>query len=494
MLSGCLAFEPIFPQDLLLLQCAKHTSSAYNVLLFVGYSCSEHKMSYTGLHSRCLVCLFITWLLLPSCLCEEGHDGHDHGHDNHGHDDHGTKWEWAGAFNVHTDEQYTWIAEKVGGKYADSAMKLLIMPAKNATSAAIHEVEHEAEETWEGNATHVSAGSALPLGVGKLYELEFNSKASISTFQVLFSTSAKYQAASADDHHDHDHDHDHKQPFVIFAQYIPTEFGLRNHYLRDPEDQDAKPEATEPASGEAAAPKNTGLAILASSVVCLATLTGLALLVPGVGVAMIRFRLFKYMDAFASGAVLATVFFLIYPESYLNISAAHPDESVASAWWGSSVLLGFFIPALIEWLMAVLFPQGHHVHGDHDHVIQSKVIRPDGQTEGTPEGDVEVPSSGFAPQPKPCWPMNGVAWSVLLGDGMHNFVDGVLIGVAFKLCDPATGWTVAAATILHELVCISMAPVPFFVPDPSVVLQGLPDRCGISVAGPADILGVVFMQ
>uniref|UniRef100_A0A7S4G737 Uncharacterized protein n=1 Tax=Eutreptiella gymnastica TaxID=73025 RepID=A0A7S4G737_9EUGL len=417
-------------------------------------------MSCTGLHSRCLVCLLITWLLLPSCFCEDSHDGHDHGHDDHGH---GAKWEWAGVFNVHTDEQYTWIAEKVGGKYADPAMKLLIMPAKNATGAAIHEVEHEAEEIWEGNATHVSALSALPLGVGKLYDLEFNSQASISTFQVLFSTSAKYKVASDDDHHGHDHgdDHDDKHPFVIFAQHFPTEFELRIHYLRDPEGQDAEPEATEP---DAAAPNNTGLAILASSLVCWATLIGLVLIVPGVGVAMIRFRLFKYMDAFASGAVLATVFFLIYPESYLNIMVAYPKESVASAWWGSSVLLGFLIPALIEWLMAVLFPEGyeahHAAHNEHTDGARrddtpvvagwkSKVIDSEGQTDSKPEGDAEDPSAGATK--KPCWPMNAVAWSVLLGDGMHNFGDGVLIGVAFKLCEPATGWTVAAASVLHEL-------------------------------------------
>ena len=336
----------------------------------------------------------------------------------------------------------------------------------------------------------MSAPSALPLGVGKLYELEFNSHASISTFQVLFSTSAKYKVASDDDHHGHDHgdDHDDKHPFVIFAQHFPTEFELRIHYLRDPEGQDAEPEATEPASGDAAAPKNTGLAILASSLVCLATLIGLVLIVPGVGVAMVRFRLFKYMDSFASGAVLATVFFLIYPESYLNIMVAYPSESVASAWWGSSVLLGFFIPALIEWFMAVLFPEGyeaHHAAHDHD-VIKSEIIHPQGQTDGTPEGDAEDPSSGATK--KPCWPMNAVAWSVLLGDGMHNFVDGVLIGVAFKLCDPATGWTVAAATVLHELVCLSMAP-PAFVPGPSVRLQGLLDRCRMTVQEPADILG-----
>merc|ERR1740138_494403 len=43
------------------------------------------------------------------------------------------------------------------------------------------------------------------------------------------------------------------------------------------------------------------------------------------------------------------------------------------------------------------------------------------------------------------------AWAVLVGDFLHNFADGVAIGVAFKTCDPAFGWVVATGTIAHEL-------------------------------------------
>lgn len=39
---------------------------------------------------------------------------------------------------------------------------------------------------------------------------------------------------------------------------------------------------------------------------------------------------------------------------------------------------------------------------------------------------------------------------ILLGDGLHNFVDGVLIAAAF-LVDPALGWTTTVAILAHEL-------------------------------------------
>ena len=40
--------------------------------------------------------------------------------------------------------------------------------------------------------------------------------------------------------------------------------------------------------------------------------------------------------------------------------------------------------------------------------------------------------------------------SVLVGDGIHNFCDGVITAAAF-LADPTLGWVTAAAVIAHEI-------------------------------------------
>jgi zinc transporter ZupT len=44
-----------------------------------------------------------------------------------------------------------------------------------------------------------------------------------------------------------------------------------------------------------------------------------------------------------------------------------------------------------------------------------------------------------------------VAWSVLIGDLLHNFVDGIAIGVAFRSCGPDFGWVVASGAAAHEV-------------------------------------------
>lgn len=41
--------------------------------------------------------------------------------------------------------------------------------------------------------------------------------------------------------------------------------------------------------------------------------------------------------------------------------------------------------------------------------------------------------------------------SILIGDALHNFCDGVFIGVAFSLCDTATALTIMAVTLYHEI-------------------------------------------
>ncbi len=44
-----------------------------------------------------------------------------------------------------------------------------------------------------------------------------------------------------------------------------------------------------------------------------------------------------------------------------------------------------------------------------------------------------------------------LALSILIGDALHNFCDGVFIGVAFTLCDSTTALTIMAVTLYHEV-------------------------------------------
>lgn len=40
---------------------------------------------------------------------------------------------------------------------------------------------------------------------------------------------------------------------------------------------------------------------------------------------------------------------------------------------------------------------------------------------------------------------------ILLGDFMHNFCDGIFVGAAFISCGSAFGWSVASASVAHEI-------------------------------------------
>lgn len=114
--------------------------------------------------------------------------------------------------------------------------------------------------------------------------------------------------------------------------------------------------------------------------------------------------------AFAAGTMLAAALLDLLPEAF-ELAAGQQEALFATM---LAALVGFY---LLE--RAALWRHSHpgldDGHG-HDHA---------------------------APTP-------GAAWVVLLGDGVHNFVDGVLLAAAF-LADPWLGITTAVAVVAHEV-------------------------------------------
>lgn len=107
---------------------------------------------------------------------------------------------------------------------------------------------------------------------------------------------------------------------------------------------------------------------------------------------------------FSVGVLLAAAFLHLIPE------ASHELDPQRV---GATVLGGLFLFFALE--KSALW-RHDHVHGGHAH---SHVPSPTGMM-------------------------------IVLGDGLHNFVDGVLIAAAF-LADPALGWATALAVIAHEI-------------------------------------------
>ena len=145
---------------------------------------------------------------------------------------------------------------------------------------------------------------------------------------------------------------------------------------------------------------------------------------------------------FAAGALTAAAFFLIIPESVLTFKGRSSSESSAFAKFGVSLLSGVFTGALIHWVT-------DHEHGLGKHLCNGKQVAANTDT----ADDVEAAKAlkGEVEEQKEAGKVKPVAWSIFIGDTLHNFVDGIAVAVAFKSCSAATGWVVLLGTVSHEI-------------------------------------------
>ncbi|MFM8152022.1 MAG: ZIP family metal transporter, partial [Polynucleobacter victoriensis] len=124
-------------------------------------------------------------------------------------------------------------------------------------------------------------------------------------------------------------------------------------------------------------------------------------------------RMVDKMVSLSVGVLLATALWHSLPEAFTT-----PDVDIPSLFMVLFAgLLGFFI---LE-KAALLRHSHHHEHDGHGH-----------------HHGHDAESAGRS------------GWVILLGDGLHNFADGILIAAAF-LVDPQIGVLTAVAIALHEI-------------------------------------------
>lgn len=111
-------------------------------------------------------------------------------------------------------------------------------------------------------------------------------------------------------------------------------------------------------------------------------------------------RIVTYTLAFSSGVLLGSAFFELLPESYMRI----PNETFSITLAG--IIVFFVLEKALQW--------HHHIEGDHA------------------EDDAAV------------------AYLSLVGDSIHNFTDGVLIGVSYLISVPV-GIVTTIGVIAHEV-------------------------------------------
>lgn len=146
------------------------------------------------------------------------------------------------------------------------------------------------------------------------------------------------------------------------------------------------------------------------------------------------------LTSFAAGVLLATAFFDLFPEG-----VEHLAES-----GGGDVFFPAFAGIVFFFLLERMFVWFHHHHETH----------------------------GMKPS----------VWTVTVGDGLHNFIDGVAIAATYMI-NPALGLTTTLAVAAHE--------IPQEIADFSVLLsQGLTRKRAIlfNVASACtSLLGAIIM-
>ena len=169
----------------------------------------------------------------------------------------------------------------------------------------------------------------------------------------------------------------------------------------------------------------------------------------------------QHLLSLAAGALLATAFMHLLPEAFEGQASAHDLFA--------TLLVGLVFFFLLD--KAELWHHGHeHSHDDQGHVHGHAHSHGHGHSHSHSHPATDAPRVG--------------GWSVLTGDSVHCFGDGVLIASAF-VADVRLGLIAAVSVLAHE--------VPHHMGDLVVLRQSSPNRrmaiFKVSMAGAVTVLG-----
>ena len=160
------------------------------------------------------------------------HGGHDD-HDDHsaakvddhaGHDDHAEgSFEWAGKFQL-SKGSYKWSFAKVGGEYADPAMKMVILESNDIESS-----EELAKELLGSKDSINKKNNGTLVASNKAYVLNFDQRKESTVFNVEIQEDGQY---------------------TFFTEHMPFEFEAEEHFFKDLSNSDVEPIAQVPDEGE----------------------------------------------------------------------------------------------------------------------------------------------------------------------------------------------------------------------------------------------------
>lgn len=330
-------------------------------------------------------------------------------------------WEFAGYVDLHESAEhgnYTLSFSKAAAtetkpaEYADPAMTMYVHTSSSVKDADLEALESTAKAAFNTNATQVYSGATLSTGV--YYSVNFDTDSFTTDFKLNVATDGNQ---------------------IFYAQHFPSEFSMTitDSAGKTYELTQIKEESTPTGS-------NAGVAWASCFIVNLCTLFGVCFVgyftMKGEKVrealeadnGFIR----KLSLAFGGGALASVAFILMFPEAVRIVGASFKSsEADANTMLGVFTLLGVIATLGVDAITEVMFGEGEE--------------EPKKDLENA-AGEEERAWYAFTPAK---W--TGTAYGVLLGDFLHNLVDGVVIVLAFNSCSSARGWAVVAGVIAHEL-------------------------------------------
>ena len=134
---------------------------------------------------------------------------------------HGTGVEWSGMFEI-ADETNVWSMQKVNGKYADPAMRIVIVKIDSTTQEVLQQNKDIAQNLIiNGDAIDLNAGETLTLN-DKVTCLNLIVDDSIETSLFTIKSSGK-------------------EKYAIYTQHVPYEFEHDQHFFKTTTSVDIEP-------------------------------------------------------------------------------------------------------------------------------------------------------------------------------------------------------------------------------------------------------------
>lgn len=374
-------------------------------------------------------------------------------------------WGWVGVFSLEAEEAYTWtVVRGEGGAYVESSMKLVALPVASADEVGVQAAQAQARQLWEqplASWANASSGEQLRLGTtfGLVVHLQFDAESWLTLFTVRASASGSY---------------------AFFCEHDPKEFESGFHYFRedhghnveavfqveshhgdhdgDKEDNDHGHEEhgheKEHEEEERRGHPRLGLAMGGAFLTTLPAMLALPLVGPRMG--DVDTKAMARIFPLTSGAIAGCAFFLVLPEA-LHLASEGRDE-VTGVWtWGVAVMLGWLACVAVHHSVSLIAPEHSHdasavsaagVGGAADGSSPVPATRGVATVLGVPTNLEEVELRDKAEEVPVDY---AVALPVLLGDLLHNFVDGIVVGISARMCGATMTWSIVFATIAHEL-------------------------------------------